>query len=120
METNTDIKVNGVMLPAPILIDYNYEDLDADSVRDINSAVLDRNRIRADVLKVSLTYGMDNLTTVSTVMQAIGAATLSVELLDIKTNSRTTKTMYSASKSMQMVKYDGVWIKGLKFNLVEV
>ena len=120
MATNTDVKVNGVVLPAPISIDYNYEDLDADSERDVNSGVLDRNRIRSDVLKISLTYSMDSPATIATVMQAISAATFTVELLDLKTNTRVTKTMYSGPKSMQMVKYDEAWVKGLKFNLVEV
>lgn len=120
MATNTDVKVNGVVLPAPISIDYNYEDLDADSLRDVNSGKLDRNRIRADVLKVTLTYGVDDINSVSQVLQAISPATFSVELLDLKTGARVLKTMYAGAKSMQMVKYKNVWIKSMKFNLVEV
>ena len=114
------IVVNGVELPAPISIDYNLEDLDADSARDAKSAELSRNRIRADVMKVSLIYGIDDTATVSHVLKAISSETFSVELFDVKENKRTTKKMYAGPKSMQLVLYKGVWIKGLKFNLVEV
>ena len=88
------IVVNGVELPAPISIDYNLEDLDADSARDAKSAELSRNRIRADVTKVSLIYGMDDTETVSNVLKAISPETFSVELFDVKENKRATKTIY--------------------------
>ena len=114
------IIVNGVELPAPINMDYNFEDLDVDSERDVKNAKLSRNRIRADVMKVSLVYGIDDTATVSQVLKAISSETFSVELFDVKENKRTTKIMYAGPKTMQMVFYNKAWIKGLKFNLVEV
>lgn len=115
-----EIKVNGVILPAPIDFSYNLEDLDADSQRDVKNGVLDRNRIRPDVFKLSLTYGVNDTATVSAVLKAISPATFKVELFDIKNNLRTTKTMYAGPKTVQMICNNKVWMKGLKFNLTEV
>ena len=55
MEYN-DIKIliEGVELPAPSTMDIEYEDLDADSIRSISDGVLERNRIRSNVQKVTL------------------------------------------------------------------
>ena len=117
---NFEIKVNGVVLPAPIDLDYSLEDLDADSERDVKSGVLDRNRVRSDVFKLSLTYGYDDLATISKVLQAISPATFNVELFDIKSNKRVTKKMYAGPKSTKLICNNGVWLKGTKFNLTEV
>lgn len=117
---NVKIKVNGVELPAPIDMEYSLEDLDADSERDVNSGILDRNRIRSDVFKLSLSYSMESPEAVSKVLKAISSATFSVELFDIKNNKRVTKTMYAGPKTSQLILNDGVWVKGLKFNLTEV
>lgn len=114
------IKANGVVLPAPISIDYSLEDLDADSERDVSTGRLSRNRIRSDVFKLSLAYGLEDMVSVSAVLKAVSPETFSVELYDIKNNKRVIKTMYAGPKSMQMICDDGVWIKGLKFNLTEV
>ena len=114
------IKVNGVVLPAPISIDYSLEDLDADSERDVNTGRLSRNRIRSDVFKLSLTYGTDDMATVSKVLKTVSPATFSVEIYDIKNSKRVVKTMYAGPKSLKMICNNGVWIKGLKLNLTEV
>lgn len=117
---NIKIKADGVVLPAPINLDINLEDLDADSERDVASGVLGRNRIRSDVYKVSLTYGIDDVENVKKVLEATSKETFPVELFDVKTCTRKTKTMYAGAKSMQYICNNGVWIKGLKFSLIEV
>lgn len=117
---NIKIKANGVILPAPISIELNMEDLDADSERDVKNGILDRNRIRSDVFKLSLTYGLNDMNSVSTVLKAIAVPTFDVELYDIKSGTRTIKKMYAGPKAMQFICNNGVWIKGLKFNLTEV
>lgn len=117
---NVKVIVDGTALPAPINLDYSLEDLDADSERDTRSGKLDRNRIRSDVFKLSLSYGIDDTDSVSSILNAISPETFQVEFYDVKKNLRITKTMYAGPKSFQMILNDGVWIKGLKFNIVEV
>lgn len=114
------IKINTTVLPAPISMDYSLEDLDADSERDVKRGILDRNRIRSDVFKLSLAYSIDDVDKVSKILKAIAPETFNVELFDIKNNKRVTKKMYAGPKSMQMICNNGIWIKGLKFNLTEV
>lgn len=118
--SNIKIKINGADIPAPVSLDYSLEDLDADSERDVNRGILNRNRIRSDVFKLSLTYAMNDLAQTSSILKSISPETFSVELLDVKSNKRVIKTMYAGPKSMQMICNKGVWIKGLKFNLTEV
>lgn len=117
---NIKLKIDGVELPAPVQIDYNLEDLDADSERDTRNAVLDRNRIRSDIYKISLAYALDDVETVSEVLNMICHETFDVEIFDIITLKRKTVKMYAGPKSMQFVLAGNVWIKSLKFNLVEV
>lgn len=117
---NMEIKADGVVLPAPISFELNLEDLDADSERDVVTGILGRNRIRSDVYKISLAYGLDDVVSIKKVLEAISKETFSVELFDIKSGQRKIKTMYAGPKSMQYVCNNGLWIKSLKFNLVEV
>lgn len=117
---NVKIIVNGVELPPAVSFDYGLEDMDADSERDVNSGVLYRNRIRSDMLKISVAYAVNDTTSISNVLKAISPATFSVEVYDFKEGKRITKTMYAGPKSFQPVCLNGVWVKSLKFNLVEV
>ena len=114
------IKINGVELPAPVSIDYSLEDIDIDSQRDVKSGVLDRNRQRDNMYKISIAYDIKDVETVSNVINMISPETFNVEIFDILTLTRKTYIMYAGPKSMQFISQGGVWIKGLKFNLVEV
>lgn len=117
---NLKIKINGVELPAPIQIDYNIEDLDIDSGRDTKSAILYRNRARADIYKIPLAYALDDVETVSKVLNMIHPETFDVEVFDILTLDRKTIKMYAGPKSMQFVICNNVWVKALRFKLIEV
>ena len=63
---------------------------------------------------------MDDMATVSKVLKTISPSTFDVELYDIKNGNRVLKTMYAGPKSIKMICSNGVWVKGLKFNLTEV
>ena len=52
------IKVNGVALSTPSDIKVEIQDLDGESVRPVATGVLRRNRIRSNMLKVTLTWNM--------------------------------------------------------------
>lgn len=55
MADEAKIKVNGTALPTPSEISVEISDLDSDSVRPVSTGILRRNRIRANMLKVTLT-----------------------------------------------------------------
>lgn len=114
------IKVNGTFIPTPVDIDYGLEDLDADSSRDVTTGKLDRNRIRKDVVKLNLVYGIDKLSDISLLLNTISGENFTVEYFDLIENGRIEKVMYAGPKSFRVIKAGGVWIKGFKVNFTEV
>lgn len=114
------IKVNDVLIPTPVDIEYQLEDLDADSTRDISSGKLDRNCIRKDLVKISLSYGIDKLSDISLLLNTISHETFKVEYFDLKENERISKVMYAGSKTFRLIRVGGVYIKGFKVNFIEV
>lgn len=122
MKTYNDLKiiVNGVELPAPVSIEVNLEDLDSDSFRDTKYAKMHRNRLRSSVSKISLSYSIDDVEKMSAVLNAIDPETFSVTVFDLKQMKRVTKTMYAGPKSYGYIMNSCVWVKAMKFNLVEV
>lgn len=122
MEYN-DIKIliEGVELPAPSTMDIEYEDLDADSIRSISDGVLERNRIRSNVQKVTLSYLLKDLTDIKTVYEMVGPATFNVELRDDTQGKRVTKEMYAGPKKHSYVRtQSGIKGQAIKFSLIEV
>lgn len=115
------IKVNGALLPTPTNFSFSYEDLDSDkSLRDIKRGVLHRVRIREDVLKISLTYTLDELDTISKIMKMIELKDFNVETVDIKTSKRKTYKMYCSKKKFQLISIGrGVYAKGFSIDFTE-
>ena len=64
------IKVNGVALSTPSDIKVEIQDLDGESVRPVATGVLRRNRIRSNMLKVTLTW---NITPTIDIMNILSA-----------------------------------------------
>lgn len=122
MEYNdVKIKINGVDLPPPSTYDVEYEDYDADSIRGIEDAVLERNRIRANVQKVTLSYLLKNLDDISTVYKMVKPATFQVELWDDTEGKRVTKEMYAGPKKHSYIRtQNGIKGQAIKFSLIEV
>ena len=115
------LKINGTLLPVPVEFDVELSDLDDEtSTRDIKTMKLKRNRIRANIYKITLGYSLDEPETVSLVLNLVSDATFEVEMFDILTMKRVKKTMYAGSKSFGYMLNKDVWVKGLKLSLVEV
>lgn len=122
MEYN-DIKIliEGVELPAPSSMELQYEDLDADSIRSISDGVLERNRIRSNVQKVTLSYLLKDLVDIKTVYEMVSPSTFEVELRDDTQGKRVTKEMYAGPKSHSYIRtQSGIKGQAIKFSLIEV
>ena len=117
---NSDLIVNGVLLPSPVSIDYSLEDVDADSKRDVKKAKMNRNRIRKDVVKLSIVYSINSLEEVSLVLNTIESTSFNVEYYDLKEGKRITKEMYAGAKNFRPINVGGHWIQGFKFSFTEV
>ncbi len=118
---NIKILIDGVELPAPATMDVEFEDYDANSIRGINDGVLDRNRIRANVQKITLSYLLKDLDAITTIYRLIKPQTFLVELWDDTQGKRVTKTMYAGPKKNSYIRVQtGIKGKAIKFSLVEV
>ena len=78
MADEAKIKVNGVLLPTPSDISVEIQDLDGDSVRPIATGVLRRNRIRSNMLKVTLTWNLKKFVDVVSILNAVTPTVLNV------------------------------------------
>lgn len=117
---NIKVLVNGTALPSPTDFSTNLEDLDSEnSLRDIKTGVMHRDRIRADVLKITLSYGLEDPTVITQVLNLLSAKEFTVTLYDMKLGRRATHTMYCNKKSFQYINHGNVLVKGLKFDLTE-
>ena len=120
MADEAKIKVNGVLLPTPSDISVEIQDLDGDSVRPIATGVLRRNRIRSNMLKVTLTW---NLKTFVDVMSILNAVTpeFNVELYIPDHGIIGTKKMYAGNKKYNYIKTKtGLKAQSFSFALIEV
>lgn len=115
------IKINGVALPTPSEIKVDIQDLDGESVRPIATGILRRNRIRANMLKVTLTWNLNTFVDVMNILKMVTPAEFSVELYIPDHGIRGTKTMYAGNKGYNYVKTKtGLKAKSFSFALIEV
>lgn len=67
------VKVNGswVTMPSPSVMDYDWEDADDDSYRNVIDAKLIRNRIRNHLIKISMEFHHISNEKVNTIASAV-------------------------------------------------
>ena len=115
------IKVNGVALPTPSDIKVEIQDLDGESVRPVSTGILRRNRIRSNMLKITLTWNLNTFVDVMNILSMVTPAEFSTELYIPDHGIRGTKTMYAGNKSYNYVKTKtGLKAKSFSFALIEV
>lgn len=115
------IKVNGVALPAPSDIKVDIQDLDGESVRPVATGILRRNRIRSNMLKVTLTWNLNTFVDVMSILNAVTPVQFTTELYIPDHGIRGAKTMYAGNKSYNYVKTKtGLKAKSFSFALIEV
>lgn len=121
MADEAKIKVNGVLLPTPSDISVEIQDLDGDSIRPIATGVLWRNRIRSNMLKVTLTWNLKTFVDVMSILNAVTPAEFNVELYIPDHGIRGTKKMYAGNKKFNYVRTKvGLKAQSFSFALIEV
>ena len=121
MADEAKIKVNGTELPTPSEISVEISDLDSDSVRPVSTGILRRNRIRANMLKVALTYKITPLTDVMSLLKALTPSTFTCELYIPDHGIRGTKTMYAGNKKYNYKRVKtGIKAESFSVSLIEV
>lgn len=115
------IKVDGVALPTPSDIKVEIQDLDGESVRPVSTGVLRRNRIRSNMLKITLTWNLNTFVDVMSILNAVSASTFKTELYIPDHGIRDVKTMYAGTKSYNYIRTKtGLKTKSFSFALIEV
>ena len=115
------IKINGAALPAPSDIKVEVQDLDGESVRPVATGVLRRNRIRANMLKVTLTWNINPMSDVMSILNAVTPSEFDAELYIPDHGIRATKKMYAGNKNYNYIRTkEGLKAKSFSFALIEV
>ena len=79
--SEVSIKIGGYKLPPPSSYQVSFEDLDSDeSKRYISSGKMRRKRIRAEVMKITVTYNLCDLKNVFDIIKAIRPQTYTANL----------------------------------------
>lgn len=96
------LRINGTELPAPTDYSVQYSDIDSSDTGRSENGVLLRNRIRAGVAKISVSWKMLSQSETDTVLHAVSGESFSVEYY----GGDSAATMYAGDKSLQLVSID--------------
>jgi hypothetical protein len=92
------ITIGAVDLPDPAEYTVRRSDLDSENTGRSESGVLQRDRVRAGVYKISATFRVTR-TNLKVVTDAIAPVSFSCTFFDPTTSSAPTKTMYAGDRS---------------------
>lgn len=117
---SNSIKFNNIEITAPKVFKPSFKDLDSDkSTRNANG-VLNRDRIRAAMRTLHFEWGPLTLPEISTILQAINPAGISVYYPDPMDGVWETRTVYAGDRSTDaLYDFDSSLWNGLSFDLVE-
>ena len=118
------LTING--LPVADMATYEVElsDLDNEGYRSIITGKLIRNRIRKDVVKISLVFNAVDIPRAGEILRALGGETFTVGYYDVVNQAQRNITMYAGAKTFGYVPVQNgpfkVMTQALTFNLIEV
>lgn len=120
--SNASIKINGAVLPAPSSYEVSFEDLDSEqSKRYVTSGKMRRKRIRSEVMKITLTYNLNDLPDVMQILKMIKPETYSAELYLPNEGIFGTLVMYSNKKKFNYIRMmTGHKAQSFSFDMTEV
>ncbi len=98
------IVIGAVDLPDPASYDVQRSDLDSENTGRSEAGVLQRDRVRAGVYKLSLTFRVTK-TDLKVITDALAPVSFSCTFFDPTTSSAPTKTMYAGDRRAKMIYY---------------
>lgn len=121
MADEAKIVINGVALPTPSEIKVEIQDLDGESIRPVVTGVLRRNRLRANILKVTLTWNINPMSDIMSILKTVTPSEFTAELYIPDHGIRGTKQMYAGNKNYNYIRTkEGLKAKSFSFALIEV
>ena len=117
------LKINGKILPTPSEMSFTLQDYDSENSKRTISGKMTRDRIRANTLKISVSFAPLFGDELKTIIDAVTPQFFNVQVLDPRTNSIQTLEMYCGDKSFDtlrvFVESGKVKYEGLSFSLIE-
>lgn len=109
-------------MPTPSSYQVSFEDLDSEeSKRYINTGKMRRKRIRAEVMKISISYKLNSLDDVLKIIKMLRPQTFDAEVYLPNEGIRGTLEMYSNKKSFNYKRVkSGLKAETFSFDLTEV
>lgn len=114
------ITVNGTPLPNPSEYFVSLQDIDSANSERTSTGRLQRDRVRAGVYKIELSWRAITRDQLKLIINAVAPAEVEVEFFDPTRVTMTTATMYAGDRRGGLVHYTedgGYW--SLAFNLIE-
>jgi hypothetical protein len=96
------IKIGSTDLPSPVEYSVSLQDIDSENTRRTETGELTRDRVRAGVYKIQVTWKVTK-TQLANIISAISPAELSVTFFDPTTSNNKTATMYSGDRTGNLV-----------------
>lgn len=93
------IQINGVDMPDPSDFSVVIQSIDSDNTNRNEQGVLQRDRVRDGVHKLTLKWNALTGANASAVLQAVSPASFRVSFTDPLTNAPTTLTLYSGDRT---------------------
>jgi hypothetical protein len=117
------ITVGSTPLPNPKEWKVKRADLDSENTTRSETGVLTRDRIRAGVYSISVSWENITKTQLKTITDAVAGTSFQVTFFDPTTSSHPTITAYASDKDGELAYFDGtdeansLW--NLSFNIIQ-
>lgn len=98
------IKIGGIDMPNPSTYQVGTEDLDSENSKRTEDGIMRRDRIRAEVYSLSLSWEALTAEQLTTVATALRPAAFNVTFFDPVTCTEKTISAYAAKKSAELVR----------------
>lgn len=98
------LKINGIQMPLPTSYSVTKSDLDSSQSYRNELGVLQRNRIRQGLTKISVSWIIES-SQVASILEATEPSEFTVEYMDPVRGYTKTKTMYTGDRSCKLSVY---------------
>lgn len=96
------ITINGTRLPTPTTYRVQMADLDTENTTRDETGVLHRDRIRAGVYKIIVSWRLRS-SQLASIISLIQSSSFTVTFFDTNTMSYQTKTMYAGDRESEVI-----------------
>lgn len=113
------LTIGGAAMPEPTSLSIAYQDLDSDNSKRNEAGVLQRDRIRGGIHKLSCKWNAASASEAHTILSAVSGTSFSVKFYDPKAAADTTITAYVGDRSDDAIATQNGTRWAISFDLIE-